>query len=937
MKSLGSPVYRGVQAWLRNLFGAASLVMFGLAVAAPVGSPVKFNLPAGDAAVTLKLFAEQSGQEILYPPEAVKGVRTNPVQGRYTARGAIDALVAGTPLTVIESAAGALAVKRSDRDVRPDEGTGPTRRQSTPATASGGAESIVELSPFRVQAEADTGYHASSALSGTRTNSKIEDLASSISVVTRAMLEDTAATDLNDIFLYEANTEGTGNFTAFAVNRAGDIDDRVQSSPQSANRIRGLGSANMAVGNFATSLPLDTYNIDSAEISRGPNSNLFGLGGSGGTVNLNAAIARLDRASARMQLTADSYGGRRSSLDLNRPLLKDRLGLRVMGVYDAKGFERKPSADRTRRLTGTLTFKPFPTTTIRGTYETYNNWARRPNFSTPRDTVTSWRAAGSPTWDPVTFRPRINGVQGAPIRQNVEATALPAGLMTPDFPTRPGIYIDDGKLQLWMVNRLTSGANPNSPNTDLRYLYNASDIQKSRTVSQPLFTMVGISDRSLYDWESINFVASNWSSRQADTYRIEVEQSLLNTPRHKLDAQVAWYFEEGDAYNRNHISGAAPVYIDVNERLLDGVANPFFLRPFISASIPTTRRTPSRIDDIRAQLFYELNFTREKSRLAWLGRHRAMGYAEGRFTKSGLLTNREVVLSDHLWITPSNRANGAAAGTATYKYYLGDNQGHNVESAPPLSGTAGTFPLRYATFAGTANQTWVNENALIGDTPYQGNYSAQQVRTQGMILQSFWWQDRIVTMVGTRTDRSRSRSANVARLDPVTGLTDVSESNGGWGSWLERRGTTATQGLVVKPVRSVSLFYNQSDSFQPQSTVRNLFGEFLPNTTGKGRDYGFNVSLLGGKLVARISQYETRENNARTGDSGIIADRIIKPKASPRARPRFAPRRPGWSAWITTFWTISVPTRRSVSRRTSLRAARSSTSHTIRPHRGASG
>jgi outer membrane receptor for ferric coprogen and ferric-rhodotorulic acid len=856
-----------------------------------------YTLPADAAERSIKLFAEQSGRAALAGTTALRNVRTNAVRGEFSAREALDQMLVSTGLVAKEDPqSGAFVISREEPSPnvpRTAPAAASSVRPNAEALVSATAGETVEMSPFTVQAEKETGYHASSALSGTRTNSKIEDLASSISVVTKAMFEDTAAFDLNDIFLYEANTEGTGNFTSFSVNRSGEIDDRVQSAPQSANRIRGLGSANMAVGNFGTSLPLDTYNIDSAEISRGPNSNLFGLGGSGGTVNLNAAVARLDRASARMQLTADSYGGRRSSLDLNSPLLKNRLGIRVLGVYDAKGFERKPSVDRTRRLTGTVTFKPFPKTTIRGTYETYDNWARRPNSTTPRDTVTSWRSAGSPTWDPVTFQPRVNGVLGAPIRQNVEVTALPAGLNTADFPARPSLYIDDGRVQLWMVNRLTNGTNPNSPNTDLRILYNASDIQKNRTATQPLFTMVGISDRSLYDWQSVNFVASNWSTRQADTYRIEIEQSLLNTSLHKLDAQVAWYYEDGKATNRNQISGAAPVYLDINERLLDGTPNPFFLRPFISASIPIDRRSPGRADDIRAQLFYELNLTHQKNWLAWLGRHRAMGYAEGRFTRNGTMTYREVVLDNHIWTSATNRANGAAAGTATYRYYLGDNKGYNVEYAPPLSGVSGTYALRYATNAGTASQAWVAENAVIGETPYQGNFSAQQVRTQGMVLQSYWWQDRIVTMLGARTDKSRSRNADVARLDPATGLTDVSLANGGWGSWLARRGTTRTNGVVVKPLRHVSLFYNQSDSFQPQPIVGNLYGQFLPDTTGKGRDYGFNVSFLGGKLVARISQYETYEKNARTGDSGIIADRINNMEARN-------------STWNMLSWTRAV-------------------------------
>ena len=46
-----------------------------------------------------------------------------------------------------------------------------------------------------------------------RLNSKLEDLASSISVVTKQQMQDFAMLDLNDVFLYEAGTEGTGTYT----------------------------------------------------------------------------------------------------------------------------------------------------------------------------------------------------------------------------------------------------------------------------------------------------------------------------------------------------------------------------------------------------------------------------------------------------------------------------------------------------------------------------------------------------------------------------------------------------------------------------------------------------------------------------------------------------------------------------------------------------
>ena len=288
---------------------------------------------------------------------------------------------------------------------------------STPAGAAAADEKVVTLSPFEVSAGTDRGYYASNSLSGTRLNSKLEDLASSISVVTRQQLLDTAALDINDIFLYEANTEGTGNFTAFSVGRNGDVNDSVQSDPMNSNRVRGIDAANIARDGFAgnSRIPIDTYNLAAVEISRGPNSNIFGLGNSSGTVNLVRNQANLTRSTSLVVLRADSYGGYRTSIDLNRPLFRDTLAVRLNAVYESKGFIREPSAEITRRAQGMFAWRPFRNTTIRGSYESYHNFARRPNALTPRDTTTFWTASGRPTWDPTTQRVTVNGSQLATV------------------------------------------------------------------------------------------------------------------------------------------------------------------------------------------------------------------------------------------------------------------------------------------------------------------------------------------------------------------------------------------------------------------------------------------------------------------------------------------------------------------------------------------
>lgn len=54
----------------------ASLLLTLSSLAAEAGKRA-YDVPSGDARKTLKLFAEQAGQEIIYPAKKVVGVKTN--------------------------------------------------------------------------------------------------------------------------------------------------------------------------------------------------------------------------------------------------------------------------------------------------------------------------------------------------------------------------------------------------------------------------------------------------------------------------------------------------------------------------------------------------------------------------------------------------------------------------------------------------------------------------------------------------------------------------------------------------------------------------------------------------------------------------------------------------------------------------------------------
>jgi hypothetical protein len=86
--------------------------------AGPAARQLTFEIGAGEASETLRKFAEQSGQEVIYPPELVDGVQTAVVKGHYTAREALEHMLAGSSLSVWQDAqTGALAIGKAAKTV----------------------------------------------------------------------------------------------------------------------------------------------------------------------------------------------------------------------------------------------------------------------------------------------------------------------------------------------------------------------------------------------------------------------------------------------------------------------------------------------------------------------------------------------------------------------------------------------------------------------------------------------------------------------------------------------------------------------------------------------------------------------------------------------------------------------------------------------------
>ncbi|MDO8539884.1 MAG: TonB-dependent receptor [Opitutaceae bacterium] len=204
-----------------------------------------------------------------------------------------------------------------------------TAQTTPPPPPSNPNDPVVELSPFVVSQEQDTGYAAQSTLSGTRTRTPLKDVPSAIGVFTMDFINDLGALNERDVLMYSAS----------AVAELGDQNANVSGNniaqPNFQFRIRGQ-AASRARNYFTALVPPDTYNLERFEESRGPNAILFGTGGAGGIVNQSTKRANLSRT----QTTATGMAGNdhllRGEFDHNHVLARGKFAMRFNGlVHDA--------------------------------------------------------------------------------------------------------------------------------------------------------------------------------------------------------------------------------------------------------------------------------------------------------------------------------------------------------------------------------------------------------------------------------------------------------------------------------------------------------------------------------------------------------------------------------------------------------------------------
>ncbi|HUR59276.1 MAG TPA: hypothetical protein VM029_16290 [Opitutaceae bacterium] len=679
--------------------------------------------------------------------------------------------------------------------------------------AANATPDAVVLSPFEVTASTDLGYAATETLSGTRLKTELKDIATQVNVMTPEFLQDLAVTTLNDAMRYSLNTENDDEI--IEVSAPGNAGISATSRPfTGGGRTRGLGASNRAHDFFDTFIALDSYNTERFTFSSGPNAVLFGNSSPAGTIDTTFKRARLQRPSYRVDYRIDDGGSNRVAIDLNQPIVRNRLAVRVNALRDRDHDWRAPSFTNQDRFFASAVYAPFKKLTLRAYHEAVSIYANPARNTLVQDHVTPWIEAGSPAFN--------NGGTGA----------FPTVAATSPFvrrnQVRPFYSLDAGQVTgpvgLWGNTVLTAGYDTRTPAPN--------NFERS------------IIDQNLYPFD--RSFSGNSNQTKINGWIRGVLAELNPLENFFIEAgfnQETFRHRNVDLFNNQ----VAELYVDPNRFLNDRVtANPYFGRYFFEDSVPIGAKNYGFKEQMRLSFSYELDLERRPGWYKWLGRHRAALLFDRLNTQTIQERSDLQISGDYSFTTTA-----AASRTLNYRYYIDPK--HQTVHLPFNPLADGLIALPGAVDAN-------GKQVMIGSwdpsiAPLAPETARSIVNSASLALQSFFLKNRVVFSYGERRD-----SVDVQEAPTLAANWDFNALVSGpvpWATIRNQKPVTRLKSVVVHPFNWLSLSYSDSNSEQVAPIVRrNMDGSLATFGSGTGREYGVTVRWQN-RLSLRFARYET--------------------------------------------------------------------------------
>jgi len=784
------------------------------------------------------------------------------------------------------------------------------RAQSAPANPSAAQpeDEAVVLSPFVVEATEDTGYAATATLAGTRIRTELKDVGSSISVVTAKFLQDTNARNLTELMVYTPSAEVAGQGGNYLGQGASTYLTAAAQGASTQTRIRGLAQADNTRDFFLTDIPMDSYNVGRVDVQRGPNAILFGIGSPAGIVNTSLNQAAF-RNSNEVENQVDNYGSVRFTADFNHVLLPQELAVRVSLLKDETKYRQDPAYKSDERVYAALRYDPSflskgsARTSLTANFE-YGDIKRNDPINTPPlDAITPWFLY------PANERARGFSAAFVPAGQeDMMGRYLGDGQVTAQSDPwlgAPGNRVFDGvvtafngaaqgasypsQVKNWPGNGANNPANVLGANT-LRGIttYN-SYAQNAGLVGSTIggFKSRSLTDPTIFDYYNHLLPGPNQLQfNRFNAFNAALRQTFLDD---KVGFEVAYNRQESKFGQNNFLnSDATSIAIDIMRTLIDGTPNPNFLRPLVYAGPGSFGWTETTREDIRATAFAELDFARVT------GKDSALARIFGRNVFTALYneqkTDRFTGNGPRYFIDaafPPALAAGAinqASRNNIFAVYLGGAVTGSTASGIGLEGIKNTIvpsPVQAVNYYNNETQSWQvlnmptvnNDLANNRGKVYTGSrLTDDKVESSAIVWQGYWLDGTIIPMFGYREDKDSFRDAGNApslgqgMVDPFSPDFKLPANP------IRNTVRSKTYSIVTHLPNSwrdrlpgrldVSLIFNKSENFQPDSSRRDLLGNPVANPAGNTKEYGFAITALDDRLTLKVVRYETKVENA---------------------------------------------------------------------------
>lgn len=724
----------------------------------------------------------------------------------------------------------------------------PIQAQTAPTSPAKAAVSdeVIELSPFITNSASEQGYVATSSLAGSRVNTPLKDIAAQIDVMTLEFINDIGATTIEESVAFSTNNN---NITDQNTGPNGGI-----TTTRASGRARGFDAITTSADFYATNLPSELYNVERITLANGPQSILFGLGNAGGAIDTSTKRA-LMRSANEVSLRGDNNGSFRSTLDVNRVLLPQKLAFRFAAVRNEGKSSVEHAFNRQSRAFGALTWKLAPKSTLRLSAEKIDQRASNASNYLAQDFVSPWFAAGRPLYENATGNTSLTAAAFPLLNRNANALR---------------VYSYGGgapSVLLWNGSGLTRGAHQ---------LAGAVDTRDAALIDNAIFSTA----RDVR-------VGGRVNDLQGKLLRGALEQKIttdlfveLGFNYESVSELLGGAFENAESIN---------IFADPNRFLPGGTTaapqtalNPNSGRLYIETA-PGGTEVRNLTKELRFTTSYELDFKKSFTNVArHFGRHRMAALASFRIDEDRTQVSRAMILGNPSFATGDLLNNSRLLRS---RFYLDPAAGSFTARALPSGGGDGRLFGPW-TFTDTVrNETF---QATMFDHPggrSSGTGGSRKEITTGMLaLQSFFLKDRVNVFAGRRVDQFKSFLVDPSALVRGDRLTPgdqqglfvpLARTSFAATPALDDSTTTYSYGAVVHALSWLSVFGSRSNNTALPPGFLDPDNRLIPGISSDGHDFGFSVGLRQNALSLRVNFYEENQHNLIGDGQGVRTESAV--------------------------------------------------------------